>query len=183
MVVDHAQQYCPFPVAEATLAADLGAGVAKCGRDLRCDLLGVGSDDGELAGSFGALDDIAADIAGDEAIQYAQAHRLIVEAQLSVFTRLGIDEERGGGHRGVERKGDPEEVQLLPVLADVFGQNVCAAGGGTLFEADSVHETAHHAAEDHGIDGVVSLRDILKRLQPQLLQIEESEGVGEAETQ
>ena len=130
--------------------------------DLVGDLLSVGGDDSKFAGSLGAADDVVADKTGDKAIENAKADRLIIVDESMGAVRLGIDKEGDDGDDGIENEGDPEEVQFLLFDADVFGDDVRAAGRGIVSKADAVHKAADGAAQKNGENGVVTLCVILE---------------------
>jgi len=183
MPVDHADQYALLLFAVGSDGGKACDAVTECFENLIGDLVGVGGDDCELAGGFRALDDVVADKAGNEAVEDAQAHRLVIEDKIARAVLLGVYEKGNRGDKGVQRKRNPEEIQLPLFLAYVFGNDVRAAGGGAHAEADTVDEAGNHAAEQDGEDGVVAVGIVLELRKPDFLQQEEGSGIYETEAQ
>ena len=88
--------------------------------DLIRYLIGVSGYDDELAGLFGTRDKIIPEECGDEAVQYTQAHRLIVIDQRAAEVGLRVNEEGNDSDYGVESEGNVKEIKLGLLFAYVF---------------------------------------------------------------
>ena len=164
MLVDDENQHRLFRLGVGADGTHLGTAVVKFTGDFGDDCLFVGGDHGEFVGGFGAAEQLVAHKGGDETINNAQRHRLIVQGA------LGVHKEGDNRHQRVECKGDDEKVGVGFCLIDVTGNHVGAAGGGVVAKAHAVHKAADHTAEDDGIDGVVSLGVVLDKGEVGILQ-------------
>ena len=180
VLVDDANEHRLLLVLVGADRRDLGCAVLERLENIRRDLVGVGSDDGEFAGRFGALDDVIADKTGNKAIQHAQANRLVVVHHRPARVLRGVNEEGNGRDDRVENEGHPKEIEPSFFLADVLGNDVGAARGCVHTEGRAVHKARQHAAEEYGKDGVVSVGVVLELLQPQFLQKQKDKRIGQA---
>ena len=180
MLVNDANEHGLLLVLVRADGGDLGRAVLERRKNVCRDLVGMGRDNGKLAGCFGTLDDIIANKAGNKAVQHAQADRLVVIHKQPLGVLGGIDKEGDGRYDGIEGEGHPKEVQSSVFLADVLGNDIRAAGRAVHTEAKTVNQARKHAAEKHRKNGVVSIGVILELLQSQLLKKQKDKRIGQA---
>ena len=88
---------------------------------------------------------------------------------------FGIDKKRNKGNNGVQCKCYPEKIPFRTFVADVFGNNVGAAGRGVGAKTYAINKATDHTAEHYRKNGVAAVGTVLQVFQPQMLQIEKNE--------
>ena len=177
MLVDNADQNRLFIPGISADGIQLGAAVAELLGDLLDKFILVGGDNSEFICRFGGFQQLISHKGGDEAVEDAQRHRLVIERI------LGIDDHRGNCHDAVENKGHGKEVGVGADFVDIPGDHIGAAGGGVISEANAVNHAADHAAEDHRVNGIVSLGVVLYEGKPGILQSQKGKRIGNGKQQ
>lgn len=177
VLIDHADQHGFFCAGVGANCVQLGNAVVEGLGDLRDQGLFVVGDHRKFVGGFGTLEQLVAHKRGDKAVKNTQRHGLIIQRL------LGIHEQGSDGHNGVENKGDDKEIGVGLDLVDIAGDDIRAAGGGVVAEANALHKTADHTAEDHRVDRVVALGVVLNVGQVGFLQKQEDAGIDQGKDQ
>lgn len=180
MVVYHAQQNRLFIVGKAAYTVNLGAAVLKSGKYLSGNLIPVGGNNGKLAGRLCSLKDVVSDKAGYKAIENTKANGLVVKYQSTCFVGACIYKKGGSGNNGVKNKGYPKEVKAGLMQIYILGNNIRTARRRPVLKAHAVNKARYNAAKYYGVYGVVSLGNVLKSVQPNILQKQKAKGVGKA---
>ena len=143
MLIDDANKHGLFFVGIAADGADLRDTVAHGLQNCLLERLGPVGDDLELDSLLEAAQHDVADLAGDEAIEQAEDHRLIFHV---------INKKRAGRDERVDDEHDPENVLLRAAVLHERGHEIRSARRAAAAENDAVAIAADDAPRDRRED-------------------------------
>lgn len=152
-----------------TLGGHQGGSVVKFVNQVVTQFLRVVGDDFAANGAPTLLRNAVTDGAGSKAVENAKKNRF----QLEIVDKVGA-----AGHKGIQSKNSPEEIDLRLVLMDEGSHKIRAAQAGPGLENQTGTGTGNNTGNQRAQNGAVGGR-IHKRRQIHMVQKQNESGEGQ----